>query len=61
MFCFWKGWKERRHFEVRDLEFEVLMEEGRGEDVDFFGRILMVSYLGREEARGWFLSRGGEL
>jgi hypothetical protein len=34
-------WREKRHFIITNYSFEHFLENGRGEDVDEFGEILL--------------------
>ncbi|KAE8354849.1 hypothetical protein BDV28DRAFT_146662 [Aspergillus coremiiformis] len=54
-------WNERDHFLVKDANFGRVLDEAGAGDVDVFGRMLLVSYLGREQASAWFLARGDVL
>ena len=38
-----------------------MLKEARADDVDAFGRILLTSLMGIDEAKGWFLTKGGSL
>ncbi|KAE8318373.1 hypothetical protein BDV41DRAFT_522520 [Aspergillus transmontanensis] len=58
---FGAAWMEKDHFVVGELNFGRVLTEARAGDVDVFGRMLLVSYMGIEEARAWFLSRGAIL
>lgn len=58
---FGAAWVEKDHFIVGELNFGRVLTEARAGDVDVFGRMLLVSYLGIEEARAWFLARGAIL
>lgn len=58
---FGAAWVEKDHFVVGELNFGRVLTEARAGDVDVFGRMLLVSYLGIEEARAWFLARGAIL
>ena len=55
------AWMEKDHFIVGELNFGRVLTEARAADVDVFGRMLLVSYLGIEEARAWFLASGAIL
>jgi hypothetical protein len=55
---FARAWNQRRFYVIRDCTFDGILREGRAEDVDAFGRMLMSSAMGIEEAEGWFASRG---
>ena len=37
------------------------LRDARADDVDMFGRILITALMGIDEAKGWFLTRGGSL
>lgn len=37
------------------------LRDARADDVDAFGRILLTALMGIDEAKGWFLTRGGSL
>lgn len=58
---FAEAWKEKNHLVVTNAEFEDILEKAQAHDVDWFGRILISSWLGIDEAEGWFVSRGGSL
>jgi hypothetical protein len=55
------AWKDRRHFVIRDLDYTKLLEDARSDDIDTFGKILLVASIGADDARGWFYTRGGNL
>lgn len=38
-----------------------VFEQARAEDLDEFGRMLLICYLGEQEARGWIAVRGGDV
>lgn len=53
------AWRERRHFVVRKESFAEVLRDAAPDDIDAFGRMLMVGALGIEDARLWFYNRGG--
>ncbi|KAK2039880.1 hypothetical protein LZ31DRAFT_530877 [Colletotrichum somersetense] len=55
------AWGEKRHFVVTRESFSNVLEDAGADDVDAFGRILIVGGLGIDEARLWFHNRGGSL
>ncbi|KAF9528762.1 hypothetical protein CPB83DRAFT_883240 [Crepidotus variabilis] len=55
------AWKEKRHFVIRDLDYTDLLADANADDIDEYGRILIVSSIGIDDARGWFYTRGGLL
>ncbi|KAK1723280.1 uncharacterized protein BDZ83DRAFT_742160 [Colletotrichum acutatum] len=67
---FWKAptvvdfavaWKEKQHFVITKQGFEEALRNAAADDIDTFGRILLVGALGIEDARLWFYNRGGSL
>jgi len=58
---FAKQWARTGHFVIRDGGIDVIVREAAAEDVDFFGRVILTSVLGVDEAEGWFASKGGDL
>ncbi|CAM1501812.1 Fc.00g037960.m01.CDS01 [Cosmosporella sp. VM-42] len=59
--AFAEAWKMKKHFVITNADFEEVLDKAMAEDIDSFGRIFISSYMGIEEAEGWFLSRGGKL
>lgn len=59
--AFAQAWNENRYFVVPDCSFEPVIKEAAAEDVDAFGRIMLSSCMGIEEAEGWFAARGSSL
>ena len=55
------AWKTKKHFIITDADFEEVLEQAMAADIDRFGRIFISSFMGIEEAAGWFVTRGGEL
>ncbi|KAF2814569.1 uncharacterized protein BDZ99DRAFT_494531 [Mytilinidion resinicola] len=56
---FASAWNEKRHFLVADLDFSEVLEGAGPEDIDVFGRMILVTILGRDDMLGWFAERGG--
>jgi hypothetical protein len=59
VFDFTIAWKEKRHLIIRNLDHMPLLLDGDPSEVDIFGRIVIITQLGIDDARGWFHSRGG--
>ncbi|KAK1573589.1 uncharacterized protein LY79DRAFT_525532 [Colletotrichum navitas] len=55
------AWGEKRHFVVTRECFSDVLKDAGADDVDAFGRILIVGAMGIDEARLWFHNRGGSL
>ncbi|GKT51458.1 transcription factor IIIA [Colletotrichum spaethianum] len=55
------AWREKRHFVVTKGNFDDILRDAAADDVDLFGRILIVGAMGIDEARLWFHNRGGSL
>jgi hypothetical protein len=53
------AWNEKQHYLIRDFEFKDLLETARSDDIDQFGRMILVSVLGKDDVEGWFHTRGG--
>ncbi|KAF2178892.1 hypothetical protein K469DRAFT_598139 [Zopfia rhizophila CBS 207.26] len=58
-FEFAVAWNEKRHFLVKDLDFTEVLETAQPEDIDVFGRMLLVATMGIDDVKGWFHARGG--
>lgn len=41
--------------------FNAALGKARAEDVDVFSKMVLSSFLGIDEARGWLMSTGGDL
>ncbi|GAD97556.1 conserved hypothetical protein [Paecilomyces variotii No. 5] len=52
---------EKNNFLVRDLDFTELLTHAAPQDVDVFGKMMMVSRLGIETVREWFELKGAIL
>ncbi|KAK1981390.1 hypothetical protein LZ30DRAFT_782083 [Colletotrichum cereale] len=55
------AWREKRHLVVTRECFGSVLKDAGADDVDAYGRILIVGAMGIDEARLWFHSRGGSL
>ncbi|GJC78648.1 transcription factor gsfR2 [Colletotrichum liriopes] len=55
------AWREKRHFVVTKGGFNDVLRDAAAEDVDVFGRMLIVGAMGLDEARLWFHNKGGSL
>ena len=55
------AWNRSRREPVTVAGFVGGLAEVEADDVDVFGRMLLTPLLGIDEAKGWFLSKGGEL
>lgn len=60
-FDFAVAWAERPHFVVYNLDFSSAFLDARPGDIDLFGRMLLVTLIGIDEARAWFHVRGAVL
>ena len=58
-FDFAKLWNERDILLVQDVKIDTMMLKAQPEDVDLFGKMMMVAKYGIDEARGWFDFKGG--
>lgn len=54
-------WNEKNHYLVKELDFSELLRSANADDVDIFGRMLMVGIMGKDDVSGWFHSKGGKL
>ncbi|KAK1456457.1 hypothetical protein CMEL01_16470 [Colletotrichum melonis] len=55
------AWKEKQHLVITKQGFEEALRDAAADDIDAFGKILLVSALGIEDARLWFYNRGSSL
>jgi hypothetical protein len=56
---FAEAWNGKRHFLVEDLDYAEVLESAQPDDVDVFGRMILVSLMGKDDVQGWFHARGG--
>ncbi|KAI1758447.1 hypothetical protein F4782DRAFT_26908 [Xylaria castorea] len=55
------AWRDKKHLVAQPWNIWNRIDVAQPDDIDQFGRILMTSGMGIEEAKGWFASRGGRL
>ncbi|KAI0965888.1 hypothetical protein F4678DRAFT_310404 [Xylaria arbuscula] len=55
------AWRDKRHFVVQPWNVWKRIDTAQADDIDQLGRIIMTSAMGIEEAKGWFVARGGRL
>ncbi|CAI0650104.1 unnamed protein product [Colletotrichum noveboracense] len=55
------AWREKKHFVINQQSFNEALRDASADDVDLFGRMLMVGALGIDDTRLWFYNRGGTL
>ncbi|KAJ5776100.1 uncharacterized protein N7511_001111 [Penicillium nucicola] len=60
-FDFAVAWTENLHFIVYNADFSGLLQDAKPDDVDLFGRMLLVTKFGIDETKAWFYARGGTL
>jgi hypothetical protein len=60
-FDFAVAWTENLHFIIYNADFSGLLQDAKPDDVDLFGRMLLVTKIGIDETKAWFYSRGGSL
>ncbi|KAF9885989.1 hypothetical protein FE257_012167 [Aspergillus nanangensis] len=60
-FDFAVAWAEKEHFVVVNADFSGALRNAQPDDVDLFGKMLLVTVLGVDEVRAWFHSRGAIL
>lgn len=60
-FDFAVAWAERPHFVVENLDFSWALKIAQPADVDLFGKMLLVTLVGIDDAKAWFYSRGALL
>jgi len=58
---FAEAWRDKNHYVVTNAIFSEVLDQAQAGDIDSFGRIMISSLLGRDEAEGWFVSKGGKL
>ncbi|TVY61865.1 Transcription factor gsfR2 [Fusarium oxysporum f. sp. cubense] len=58
---FAEAWRDKDHYVVTNAIFNGVLAEAEADDIDVFGKIMISSLLGRDEAEGWFASKGGKL
>lgn len=60
-FDFAVAWSEKQHHIVYNLDFEPILQNAQPNEVDLFGRMLLVTILGIDKAKAWFHIRGAIL
>ncbi|PWY72154.1 hypothetical protein BO94DRAFT_539281 [Aspergillus sclerotioniger CBS 115572] len=60
-FDFAVAWNENQHFLICNADFVGALQSARPADVDLFGRMLLSTVLGVDQAKAWFYSRGAIL
>lgn len=55
------AWGSKNRWIMTVSRCDGALEAAAPEDVCKFGRLAMTCFMGRQEARGWFAARGGEL
>jgi hypothetical protein len=55
------AWNEKNHYLVEELDFSEVLTSANANDVDVFGRMLMVGLMGADDIKGWLHSKGGKL
>jgi hypothetical protein len=53
------AWNEKPHFVMRDVNVDDVIANAQPEDVDVFGRMVLVGRMGIDEVKGWFYDRRG--
>jgi hypothetical protein len=49
---------DKTRFLVTDADFTALLRDAEPDDVDIFGKMMLVTVLGIDLARAWFAARG---
>ncbi|KAJ6171378.1 hypothetical protein N7470_000445 [Penicillium chermesinum] len=60
-FDFAVAWAEKPHFVVENLNFSWVLGNAQPDDVDQFGKMLLVTLLGIDGAKAWFYARNAIL
>ncbi|KAK3938236.1 hypothetical protein QBC46DRAFT_318135 [Diplogelasinospora grovesii] len=55
------AWREKKPFVIKNANFHEAFSEAKADDIGQFGKILITVLIGIDEARGWLLTRGGDL
>ncbi|XPS96694.1 hypothetical protein M3J09_005953 [Ascochyta lentis] len=58
-FGFAVAWNERPHFLVHNLDFTDVLKDAQPDDIDNFGKTMLVSLQGIDDVKGWFYMKGG--
>ncbi|KAK4194615.1 hypothetical protein QBC40DRAFT_290408 [Triangularia verruculosa] len=54
-------WGKGRRWAVKNANFKDVLGKARGEDVDVFSKMVLTSFWGIDETKGWLMSVGGDL
>jgi hypothetical protein len=57
-FDFAVAWAEKPHYVVGNLDFSWVLTSAQPEDLDIFGKMLLVTLLGIDTTKTWFYRRG---
>jgi hypothetical protein len=60
-FDFAVAWNEKPHYLIKDLDMNDLLKNARVDDIDLFGRVILIGMMGIDDVRGWFHTHGGIL
>ncbi|KAH7139573.1 hypothetical protein B0J11DRAFT_46958 [Dendryphion nanum] len=60
-FDFVVAWNEKSHHVIKEMDFAELLDNGRPDDVDTFGKMILTSVLGIDDVKGWFHVKGSSL
>ena len=55
------AWNEKNHYLVKELNFSEVLRLASAEEVDVFGRMMMVGLMGKDDVGAWLYSKGGRL
>jgi hypothetical protein len=55
------AWNEKRYFLIRELDFAMVMEDARPDDLDTFSKMIMIGMKGIDDIRGWLYTKGGNI
>jgi len=57
-FDFFQVWKEKPQHVIEGFNLEGFLKAGSGADVDEFGRLLLVEFMGIDDTKQWFADTG---
>ncbi|KAF2828654.1 hypothetical protein CC86DRAFT_288181 [Ophiobolus disseminans] len=55
------AWNDEKHFLIEGLDFTEVMTSASPEDVDAFGKMIMIGLQGEDDIRGWLHTKGSTL
>jgi hypothetical protein len=55
------AWNEKNHFLIKELDFKGMLRDARADDVDGFGRMMLIGVMGVDDVKAWLHTRGGHL